>query len=79
MIKFGYQGKVLEALRILYRKTYFRIESQELIRTPIPDKYGVNQGVTPAPPYSGINCLIWEIILHMSMVCVCQKLPLLFY
>ena len=44
MIKSGFSGKLLDTLRSLYKKTYFRVKRNGFISPPIFNQLGVNQG-----------------------------------
>ena len=75
MIKFGYQGKVLDTLRSLYRKTYFRIKSQGLISAPILDKYGVNQGGNASPTlFRNYLSDLGDYFTHTHGLCVSETI-----
>ena len=47
--KAGIHGKVIDALRSLYRKTYFRLKHHGLLSPPTLDSHGVNQGGNTSP------------------------------
>ena len=49
LMKQGYHGRVIDTLRSLYRKTYFKVKCDGMLSTPIPDQLGVNQGGNPSP------------------------------
>ena len=49
LIKSGIHGKVVDALRSLYRKTYFRPKHHGLLSPPTRDTHGVNQGGNTSP------------------------------
>ena len=49
LIKSGIHGKVVDALRSLYRKTYFRLNHHGLLSPPTRDTHGVNQGGNTSP------------------------------
>ena len=45
----GYNGRVIDTLRNLYSKTYFRVKCQGVLSPPILDQLGVNQGGNASP------------------------------
>ena len=50
LINAGVHGKVIDTLRNLYRKTYFRVKYHGLLSPPTLDTHGVNQGGNTSPP-----------------------------
>ena len=44
LIKSGWSGKVLDTMRSLYTKTFFRLKCDGMVSMPILDTLGVNQG-----------------------------------
>ena len=48
-MKQGYLGKVIDTLRSLYRKTYFKVKCNGMLSPPILDQLGVNQGGNASP------------------------------
>ena len=53
LMKHGYLGKVIDTLRSLYRKTYFKVKCNGMQSPPILDQLGVNQGVNASPTLFG--------------------------
>ena len=53
LMKHGYLGKVIDILRSLYRKTYFKVNCNGMQIPPILDQLGVNQGVNASPTLFG--------------------------
>ena len=49
LMKQGYHGRVIDTLRSLYRKTYFKVKCHGMLITPILDQRGVNQGCNTSP------------------------------
>lgn len=49
LMKQGYHGKVIDTLRSLYRKTYFKVKCNGMLSAPIHDQLGVNQGGNASP------------------------------
>ena len=49
LIKAGIHGKVIDAVRRLYRKTYFRLKHHGLLSPLTLDSHGVNQGGNTSP------------------------------
>ena len=49
LMKQGYLGKVIDTLRSLYRKTYFKVKCNGMLSPPILDQLGVNQGGNASP------------------------------
>ena len=49
LINLGVHGKVIDTLRNLYRKTYFRVKYHGLLSPPTLDTHGVNQGGNTSP------------------------------
>ena len=48
-MKQGYHGKVIDTLRSLYRKTYFKVKCNGMLGPPTLDQLGVNQGGNASP------------------------------
>ena len=44
IMKSGWHGRVIDTMRSLYRKTYFRLKSNGYVSPPVLDTLGVNQG-----------------------------------
>ena len=50
LMKQGYHGgRVIDTVRSLYRKTYFKVKCDGMLSTPILDQLGVNQGGNASP------------------------------
>ena len=77
LMKQGYHGRVIDTLRSLNRKTYFKVKCDGMLSTPILDQLGVNQGVTRVQHFSEHIWPILVIIWRSMLVFVYQKQSLL--
>ena len=68
IMKSGWHGKVMDTLRSLYKKTYFRVKNKGWISFLMHNAMGVNQGVLPSACYSGNIWQTWGSILNADLV-----------